>query len=65
MEQEDQQEAVASLTVAGKEKKKVSFMIRTHYQSVFLVNSTFSVGQRMLVVLNMKKDHFFKKHQAM
>lgn len=48
MEQGDQQEAVASLTVAGKEKKKVSFMTGIH---ICLVNSAFSAGQRMRVVL--------------
>lgn len=48
MEQGDQQEAVASLTVAVKEKKTVSFMIGIH---ICLVNSAFSTGQRMLVVL--------------
>ena len=64
MEQEDQQEAAASLTVAGKEKKE-SFMTGTHYQSICLVNSAFSAGQRMLIVLHKKKVHFFKNHQAM
>lgn len=53
MEQEDQQEAVALLTVVRKEKK-VIFMIEACYQSICLVNSAFSACQKMLLILHMK-----------
>lgn len=56
MEQEDQQEAVALLTVIRKEKK-VTCMIGACYQSICSVNSAFSpfsVGQKLLPVLHMK-----------
>lgn len=57
VEQEDQQEAVASLTVVRKEKK-VTCMTRACYQSTCLMNSTFSAGQK-----NASRNiwRFFKK----
>lgn len=53
VEQEDQQEAVASLTVVKKEKKVICVMDAC-YQSICLVNSAFSAGQKMLLVPHMK-----------
>lgn len=53
VEQEDQQEAVALLTVVRNEKE-VTSMIGACYQSICLVNSAFSVDQKMLLALHMK-----------
>lgn len=59
MEQEDQQEAAASLTVAGKFKKRkrkrkrsASCMIGTWYKSICLVKSAFTIQCRPRYVYN-------------